>query len=95
MQLNQFTKLEEMFERARRSIAGGIGSSSRSLGAGFPTLFMECGEGSRIYDVDGNEYIDYWLGAGPLLLGHRPKSVIDAVKNVLDTRGSLSRRSHY
>ena len=65
-----------------------MGSSARSAGTGFPTLFIEHGEGSRIYDIDGNEYIDYWLAAGPLLLGHRPKKVIDAVKNALDTRGS-------
>ncbi len=47
-------------------------------------IVVERGEGSKIYDVDGNCYIDYYLGAGPLILGHSPPKVIEAVKNRLD-----------
>lgn len=96
MELYQTKKSEEMFERAKRSIAGGVGSTYRGVGVGFTPhpLFMERGEGSRIYDIDGNEYIDYLLAFGPLMLGHKPKKIIDAVKNVLDTRDSILGTSH-
>ena len=96
MQLYETSKSKEMFEQASKSIAGGVGSIARSVGAGFAPypVFMERGEGSKIYDIEGNEYIDYLLAFGPLMLGHRPKKVIDAVKNVLDTRGSMLGTPH-
>jgi glutamate-1-semialdehyde 2,1-aminomutase len=63
-------------ERSRRTFAGGIGSAARILPE---PLFAQSGRGSRLIDIDGNEYIDYVLGYGPLILGHAPKVVNDAV----------------
>ncbi|MFC1908153.1 aspartate aminotransferase family protein [Chloroflexota bacterium] len=96
MKLYHTRKSEEMFKRTQKSFAGGVGSAARSVGWGFSPYppFMERGEGSRIYDVDGNEYIDYLCAFGPLMLGHRPKKIIDAVKDVLDTQGSLFGMPH-
>jgi len=96
VQLYQTNKSEQMFKRASRSLAGGVSSFGRTVGAGFSPypVFMERGEGSKIYDVDGNEYIDYLCAFGPLILGHRPKKVIDAVKEVLENRGTMFGTSH-
>lgn len=70
-------------ERAQKSLAGGVGSGVRLAEAPGPLYFVR-GVGGRIYDADGNEYIDYILGQGPLLLGHNPQEVIDAVKEQAD-----------
>ena len=48
-------------------------------------IYFEKGIGSRVYDVDGNEYIDYILAWGPLVLGHCPLAVAAAVKKQLDS----------
>lgn len=69
---------KNLLDRARQVIPGGISSNVRANWEPFP-LFYERGEGSRVWDVDGNEYIDYVLGRGPLLLGHSPREVIEAV----------------
>ncbi|KAA9153645.1 aminotransferase class III-fold pyridoxal phosphate-dependent enzyme [Microbacterium lushaniae] len=55
--------------RAHRTLPGGVNSNVR-LAA--PKIYFERGEGARLYDVDGNEYIDYLLGQGPNILGHAP-----------------------
>ncbi len=70
---------QALLERAKNSLAGGVGSGVRLAEQPGP-LYFERGVGPRIYDVDGNEYIDYVLGQGPLLLGHSPQPVIDAVR---------------
>jgi glutamate-1-semialdehyde 2,1-aminomutase len=65
-------KSESLFSRAQELIPGGVNSpvrAFRSVGANPP--FMAQGEGSRLFDVDGNEYIDYVGSWGPLLLCHR------------------------
>jgi glutamate-1-semialdehyde 2,1-aminomutase len=83
----------ELFEESRRYFAGGVGSSAR-LTPEMPPIFFERGKGSKIYDVDGNEYIDYILAWGPLVLGHSPPAVVEAVKKQLDSGtifGSASR----
>lgn len=72
-----------MLHIAKQSLAGGV-SSSMNLNDD-PPGFFDHAEGSRIYDVNGNEYIDYVMGAGPLILGHSPQPVIDAVKVQLGT----------
>jgi glutamate-1-semialdehyde 2,1-aminomutase len=76
---------EEWFERALAHIPGGVNSPVRAFrGVGGTPLFIERGEGSRLYDVDGNSYIDYVCSWGPLILGHVPEPVIDALHKVLE-----------
>lgn len=70
-------------ERARRSLAGGVGSVFRADQLPVPIAFSR-GSGSRLVDVDGNEYIDYAMGFGPTILGHSPRPVIEAVTRQLE-----------
>ena len=65
---------------------GGVNSPVRACRAvGATPLFIERAEGSKIYDADGNEFIDYVCSWGPNILGHAPKPVIDAVKAACDS----------
>ncbi|MCA9443628.1 MAG: aspartate aminotransferase family protein, partial [Candidatus Omnitrophica bacterium] len=73
-----FSKSEELYERAKQVIPGGISSNVRRDWEPFP-LFYSHGEGSRVWDVDGNEYIDYVLARGPLFYGHSPTRIIEAM----------------
>jgi len=76
---------EEWFERAQAHIPGGVNSPVRAFrGVGGTPLFIARGEGSRLFDVDGNSYIDYVCSWGPLILGHLPLPVIDALHDALD-----------
>ncbi len=76
---------DALFARAQRVIPGGVNSPVRAFrGVGGSPRFIARGEGSHIYDVDGNEYIDYVCSWGPLVTGHRPKPVIDAIASVLE-----------
>jgi glutamate-1-semialdehyde 2,1-aminomutase len=71
-------------DRARGCIAGGVATAVRAPQLPVPICFAR-GDGCHLVDVDGNRYIDYALGFGPLLLGHSPRAVLDAVRNQLDT----------
>lgn len=76
---------EALFARAQQYIPGGVNSPVRAFRAvGGTPRFIARGDGSHIYDVDGNEYIDYVCSWGPLLLGHRPQAVMDAISSVLE-----------
>ena len=67
----------ELFEEAGRFIPGGVNSPVRAFAAvGGNPLYIAGGEGSRIRDVDGREYIDYVCSWGPLILGHAPPRVV-------------------
>jgi glutamate-1-semialdehyde 2,1-aminomutase len=78
------------FARAQKVIPGGVNSPVRAFrGVGGIPRFIERGQGSRIFDVDGNSYIDYVCSWGPLLLGHRPQPVIDALREVLEAGTSF------
>src|SRR3954451_14106349 len=71
----------ELFARALARIPGGVNSPVRAFrGLGREPFFVERAEGSKIWDVDGNEYIDYVGTWGPAILGHAPGVVIDAVR---------------
>ena len=75
---------EELFARAVERIPGGVNSPVRAFrSVGGNPLFIARGEGSRIWDADGNEYIDYVGSWGPLLFGHRPPEVLAALEEVL------------
>jgi glutamate-1-semialdehyde 2,1-aminomutase len=76
---------ENLFACAQKLIPGGVNSPVRAFrGVGGSPLFIARGEGSRIYDADGNEYIDYVGSWGPLILGHRFPPVIEALEKVLE-----------
>ena len=80
-----FTKSEQFFERAQKYIPGGVNSPVRSFRAvGGTPAFLARGQGSRVWDVDGNEYIDYLGSWGPLVLGHAHPAVVDAVKKAAE-----------
>ncbi len=74
------TKSADMFRRAQKVMVGGVSSPVRAFKAvdGEP-LFIERGLGSRVWDADGNSYIDYVLSWGPLILGHAHADVTSAV----------------
>ncbi|HLC21954.1 MAG TPA: aminotransferase class III-fold pyridoxal phosphate-dependent enzyme, partial [Candidatus Methylomirabilis sp.] len=78
---------EALFRRARRAIAGGLTHDIRHLRP-FP-LYVDRAQGSRKWDVDGHELIDYWVGHGALFLGHGQPAVREAIARQLD------RGTHY
>src|SRR5438309_3283830 len=76
---------QTLLARAQTSIPGGVNSPVRAFRAvGGVPRFIARGDGSRIMDVDGNEYIDYIGSWGPLILGHRPRPVVDAITSALE-----------
>jgi glutamate-1-semialdehyde 2,1-aminomutase len=81
------TKSELLLERARDSIAGGDNSTMRVLPYHLPLVAVR-GEGSRVWDADGQEHIDLNMAYGPLIFGHRPAPVIDAVVRQITESGS-------
>ncbi len=75
------TRSRELFALAQRYLPGGVDSPVRAFRAvGGDPLFIARGKGSRIWDVDGNEYIDYVCSWGPLILGHAPPAVVQAIQ---------------
>ncbi len=81
----------ELFHAACEVIPGGVNSTARATWSGWDPypLFVDSGTGARLRDVDGNEYVDYLLGLGPMILGHRPKAVTDAVVRAIQERGTV------
>ena len=77
----RFARSAELYQRSRNAIAGGITHDSRNF-APFP-IYVERAEGSRKWDVDGNELVDHWMGHGSLLLGHSHPQVTAAVAEQL------------
>ncbi|QSZ26906.1 glutamate-1-semialdehyde 2,1-aminomutase [Aceticella autotrophica] len=72
---------EKLFDKAKKIMPGGVNSPVRAFkSVGMNPLFISRGAGSHIWDVDGNEYIDYVMSWGPLILGHSHPDVVDAVK---------------
>src|SRR5438874_11620323 len=70
----------ELFSRAQRYIPGGVNSPVRAFrSVGGEPFFVRRASGSKIWDVDGKEYIDYVGSWGPAVLGHAPPAVIEAV----------------
>jgi glutamate-1-semialdehyde 2,1-aminomutase len=76
---------EALFKRAQELLPGGVNSPVRAFrGVGGTPPFIARGNGSRIYDVDGNQYIDYVGSWGPLLLGHRHPAILKALEGALE-----------
>ncbi len=79
------TKSEELFKKAINVIPGGVNSPVRAFRAvGGVPLFIAKAKGAKIYDVDGNEYIDFVCSWGPLLLGHGNTKIIEEIKLKLE-----------
>ncbi len=83
----RFARSAELYARSRNAIAGGITHDSRNF-APFP-IYVERADGSRKWDVDGNELVDHWMGHGSLLLGHNHPQVTAAVAE------QVHRGTHY
>ncbi|SFJ82787.1 MULTISPECIES: glutamate-1-semialdehyde 2,1-aminomutase [unclassified Bacillus (in: firmicutes)] len=83
--MKSFDKSIEAFETAKDLMPGGVNSPVRAFkSVGMNPLFMERGKGSKVYDIDGNEYIDYVLSWGPLIHGHSNDQVVEALKAVVE-----------
>ncbi len=79
------SKSQELFRRAQEIIPGGVNSPVRAFkSVGGQPVFVARGQGSHIFDVDGNEYIDYVGSWGPLLLGHRHPEILAALAEALE-----------
>jgi glutamate-1-semialdehyde 2,1-aminomutase len=75
---------EKLFARAQEVIPGGVNSPVRACrSVGTKPVFVQRGEGSRLFDADGNAYIDYVGSWGPMILGHTHPDVIEAIRSVL------------
>ena len=81
----QHSRSQELFAQAQQYIPGGVNSPVRSFRAveGTP-IFLARGQGPRVWDVDGNEYIDYLGSWGPLVLGHAHPAVVEAVRRTVE-----------
>ena len=76
----------ELFAQAQVRIPGGVNSPVRSFkSVGGTPLFIRRGKGPRIWDADGNEFLDYVGSWGPLILGHAPDEVVEAVRSALES----------
>lgn len=79
------TKSKQLFEKAKRFIPGGVNSPVRAFkSVGGDPIFIERGSGSKFYDVDGNEYIDYIGSWGPHLFGHNPPFIKQALAEAFE-----------
>lgn len=80
-----------LYQKACGPIPAGVNSTARATWSGWDPypLFVERGAGAYLYDVDGNAYIDYLLGLGPMILGHCPPQVTAAVVEQIQNRGTV------
>lgn len=92
METVSYKKSAALLERAQKVLAGGVSSEFRKYNHPH-ALFYTHGIGSRIYDVDGNEYIDFTLSQGPLILGHSHPEVLRAI-NEYSSKGQLFAGQH-
>lgn len=94
--MRSFEKSKAAFAEAKKYMPGGVNSPVRAFkSVNMDPVFMERGKGSKIYDVDGNEYIDYVLSWGPLILGHANEKVVDALKTTAELGTSFGAPSEW
>ncbi|WP_409341716.1 glutamate-1-semialdehyde 2,1-aminomutase [Paenibacillus sp. MBLB4367] len=80
----------EAFAEAKQYIPGGVNSPVRAFkSVGLTPAFIKKGEGSRVYDIDGNVFIDYVCSWGPLILGHAHPEVVEAIKRTAENGTSF------
>lgn len=83
--MNEPKRSRELFLEAQRYLPGGVDSPVRAFKAvGGNPLFIVRGQGSKIYDADGNEFIDYVCSWGPLILGHAHPQIVEALKQAVE-----------
>ncbi len=83
--MRSYRKSSEAFAKAQKLMPGGVNSPVRAFkSVKMDPIFMARGKGSKIYDIDGNEYIDYVLSWGPLIHGHADDRVVEAIKKVTE-----------
>ena len=92
----RYAKSRELYQAACQVIPSGVNSTARAVWSGWDPhpLFVAEGRGSRLEDVDGNVYIDYLLGLGPMILGHRPPKVTAAVVDFIQNNGTVFALPH-
>lgn len=96
LNVKHLTLNEKLFCEAKKYIPGGVNSPVRAFKAvnGIP-IFIKKGSGSKIYDIEGNKYIDYVMSWGALILGHAQSEVIEAVKAVINQGTSFGFNSPF
>ena len=88
--MRSYEKSKKAFAEAKNLMPGGVNSPVRAFkSVDMDPIFMERGKGSKMYDIDGNEYIDYVLSWGPLILGHTNDLVVEALKKVAESGTSF------
>lgn len=88
--MRSYERSKAAFKEALELMPGGVNSPVRAFkSVNMDPIFMERGKGSKIYDIDGNEYIDYVLSWGPLILGHSNDRVVEAIKKVAESGTSF------
>lgn len=92
MKIQTHDKSAALLDRAKKVLAGGVSSEFRKYN--YPhAMFYTHGNGSRIYDVDGNEYLDFTLSQGPLILGHSHPELLQAIEEY-SRKGQLFAGQH-
>ena len=83
--MKKFTNSIDAYKEAVELLPGGVNSPVRAFkSVGLSPIFMESGKGAILTDIDGNEYIDYVLSWGPLILGHADDQVVESLKKVAE-----------
>jgi len=80
-------KTRALFAKCQQVVSGGESSYARLIGT--RPIVMERGEGAYFFDVDGNAYVDWCIGYGPMIFGHRPKPILDAIVRQITEGGML------
>ena len=84
---SRLKKTQQMFAKCQEVVSGGESSYARLIGT--RPIVMERGEGAYFYDVDGNAYVDWCIGYGPMIFGHRPKPILDSIIAQITQGGML------
>jgi len=92
MEHTSYSKSAELLARSKKVLAGGVSSEFRKYNHPH-AIFYTHGKGSKVYDVDGNEYLDFTLSQGPLILGHSHPHVLKSVNEYSD-QGQLFAGQH-
>src|SRR5690625_2723421 len=92
--MKSFSQSIDAYKEAVHLMPGGVNSPVRAFkSVGMSPIFMDSGKGATLTDIDGNNYIDYVLSWGPLILGHANDQVIEKIKEVADKGLSFGART--